>query len=107
MSKSCKFASYNLKMKKMKTILVTITLLFTVAFGLKAENKEPLNKGQEINIKADVEKPSRIYTWEIVTQNGRAKGVSLSEAHAKKMIDSFSKGDILEFKKITSRTHNY
>jgi len=90
----------------MKTILVTIALLFTVANGLKAENKEPINKGHENNTSTEDKKPARLYTWEIITLNGKAKGLSPTEEHARKMIASFSKGDILDFKIITSRKIN-
>lgn len=90
----------------MKTIFVTSTLLLMFALSLKAENNQPLVNGKEISQLKDVKKPTRIYTWEITTQNGKAKGVSTSEAHAKKMIAAFSEGDILDLKIITSKQIN-
>ncbi|MCR9182063.1 MAG: hypothetical protein NXH73_03970 [Flavobacteriaceae bacterium] len=86
----------------MKTIFVTSTLLLMFAFSLKAENNQPLVNGKEISQSKVDKKQTRIYIWEITTQNGKAKGVSTSEAHAKKMIEAFSKGDILDLKIITS-----
>tara|TARA_R110002072_G_scaffold4384_7_gene30728 strand:+ start:3520 stop:3792 length:273 start_codon:yes stop_codon:yes gene_type:complete len=90
----------------MKTIFVTSALLLMFALSLKAENNQPIVNGKEISLIKDDKKQTRIYTWEITTQNGKAKGVSTSEAHAKKMIAAFSKGDILDLKIITSKQIN-
>ncbi len=90
----------------MKTILVTSTLLLMFTLGLKAENNQPKVNGQETNKLIADKKQTRIYTWEITTQNGKAKGMSTSEDHAKKMIAAFSKGDILDLKIITSKHIN-
>lgn len=90
----------------MKTILLTSAFLLTVTLGLKAENNQKEQKSQETNELKDEKKKTRLYSWEIKTQNGYAKGVSTSEEHANKMIAAFNKGDNLDFKLITSKKIN-
>jgi len=45
---------------------------------------------------------SRMYFWEVQSENGRAKGFSTSEASANKMINLVSSGDVVYYRIIAS-----
>ncbi len=86
----------------MKTIVICV-LVITFGLTVHAENTKTLPFLKENTVKIEKERNARIYTWEIKTINGNAKGVSLSEMHARKMIATFTNGDIAEYIIITSK----
>jgi len=85
----------------MKTILM---LLMLVSFTLCKANTEieSFQNDEKKEVKSEIDINQRLFTWEVKTSTGKAKGVSLTESDALKMIALFSKGDYPDFKIITS-----